>query len=465
MATASSLSNVSNISGTPAAAQPSGWATKQDWTRHEDLIRRLYEQRTLPDLMQEMRRKHDFKATIKMYKMRIKQWGLHKNRIQSKIRARARENKPGVTYQKRSLTHSDDSNAGCEDVIRHEKRRRMTDNVREHFTPIPSPIVMPGLLGISESIFCGLRDYYKGSFERGIWVSGTQELGCYSIKFAKDTPKYLYALLDQCRLACRLFANNHCQEAGQALISATAGVKKILEAEHPKTLSLLFELLLRCQREQRREIALTILRHFSDFGELLFGNVHPLGRIFGWLALVDELHFEEVVSRCLRSASEHFEINLGPMHRSTLDSRLRYIESIYRHHDINQKEVLQQNLLEMCERTLGAQDIRILEIRSWLAFRHFERKDYAKAIEMGEVILAYAHQAEISFLQCSLRSRVHYVLANSQYKLRKPGLAKANLREAIAIREREWGIHDYYVIFWSETLEKWRFEHYSFELW
>lgn len=391
---------------------------------------------------------------IKMYKMRIKQWGFQKKKIQHKIRAIARKNKLGVTHKKRSLTNPDDSNHGYEVVIRHEKRRRMANDVVarstaltkvdvvEYFKPITSPIIMPQLLGIAESIFCSLWDYYEGSFERGIWVSDRQGLDCYSTKVAKDPLKYLNALLNQCTLACRLFANNHYQRAGQALITATAGIKKILEAEHPMTLNLLSGLLLNCQRKQRHSIALAILRQFSAFGQLLLGDMHPLSRICGWLASVDESHCEEIVLGCLRSTGDQFEVNLGPMHRSTLDSRLRYIDQVYSYHDVNQEEALQQSLLEKCERNLGAQDIRTLDIRSSLAFRYLERRDYAKAKRMGEDTLAYAHQAESPSDQMYLRTKGHYVLAVTQYKLHEPGLAIANMREALALRKSEWGVDD-----------------------
>ena len=59
----------SNDVGAPALApvtRANGWATKQDWARHQALIKQLYlrEKRPLAEVMRFMESQHGFKATL-----------------------------------------------------------------------------------------------------------------------------------------------------------------------------------------------------------------------------------------------------------------------------------------------------------------------------------------------------------------------------------------------------------------
>lgn len=87
--------------------------------------------------------------------------------------------------------------------------------------------MIPKLMTIPEQIFVAISDYYKGSFD-----SGT--------KVQEDASSLLDPFYEQCCIACQLFAQESFQAAGQTLISATAGIKRLLLAEHPRTLSNLF---------------------------------------------------------------------------------------------------------------------------------------------------------------------------------------------------------------------------------
>ncbi|KAH6651982.1 Clr5 domain-containing protein [Truncatella angustata] len=57
------------------------WATEQDWSAKKDLIRHLYFelQKPLKEVAHVLKDQHDFHATTKMYKSRLKEWGFRKN--------------------------------------------------------------------------------------------------------------------------------------------------------------------------------------------------------------------------------------------------------------------------------------------------------------------------------------------------------------------------------------------------
>lgn len=338
--------------------------------------------------------------SIKMYKTRIKQWGLTKRQQQLVIRAVANQGKDRQRVaQERRLTpcpHGRVVTVG--DVVQCRWYRQVviddidiprpasasSETMLRRFTVVPTLSTTPGPLGIPERIFNTIRDYYHGSFASGTWVSDEEGIRRWTIKdrpggaLIEATSERLDALMIGSDIACQLFANNYHQEAGEALMSATAGIKNIVQAEHPMTFSVLFELVLHVQRKNWQGIAAEVLRCFSALAKVFLGDEHPLRQICGWLASVDTAFLDDVVVRCLRSAVEHLEISLGSMHRSTLDSRLRYIKEVYRFGNTIGEELLLQNLLDDYERILGTQDIRTLDVRSSLAAHYAARKNPAR---------------------------------------------------------------------------------------
>ncbi|KAK5661857.1 hypothetical protein OQA88_9961 [Cercophora sp. LCS_1] len=81
------------------------WVANDEWETHRHAIQELYQvqNRALKDVMRIMEDKHGFRATQRMYKTRIKSWGLDKNFKESEVvelfrlrRERDRVNKPTI---------------------------------------------------------------------------------------------------------------------------------------------------------------------------------------------------------------------------------------------------------------------------------------------------------------------------------------------------------------------------------
>ncbi|KAI1132876.1 hypothetical protein F5Y10DRAFT_171334 [Nemania abortiva] len=84
-----------------------GWATANDWANHRPLITALYrdQNKTLKETMTVMEEKHEFFATVRMYKARFQQWGIEKKikaedavEIFRQQTARAKAGKSSVVY-------------------------------------------------------------------------------------------------------------------------------------------------------------------------------------------------------------------------------------------------------------------------------------------------------------------------------------------------------------------------------
>ncbi|KAL2057518.1 hypothetical protein ABVK25_001902 [Lepraria finkii] len=135
------------------SANPKGSISKRDWNEHRALITKLYAKQTLPEVMKFMEINYDFRATVKMYKMRIKQWGLDKkNNKENEMRAIVHKNKQRSDQGKRSVYRTRDRQVDYADVVRYFNRKKIsiddviarrtgsaTPEAVECFTPVLSP--------------------------------------------------------------------------------------------------------------------------------------------------------------------------------------------------------------------------------------------------------------------------------------------------------------------------------------
>ena len=414
-----------------------------------------------------------------MYKMRIKQWGLDKkNNKENEMRAIVHKNKQRLDQGKPSVYRTRDRQVDYADVVRYFNRKKISiDDVIarrtgsatpeavecftpvlspatlravESFTPVLRPIMTPQVLAIPERIFASIWVYFQGSFESGTWKStGEGFRHCQTTKVPKDGLSRLSMLSDQCLLACRLFANESFSEAGKTLISATAGIKKILLAEDPGTLLSLFGLITEAHRHKRNEIALAILRQYSAMAEVLLGSEHPLCYISGWLTSVDPSQSNDVIGRCKESVADHFEILIGPMHRSTLNARMISIE------DRTRKEEWLQDFLGKCENDMGSLDPRIWEVRYELALHCFYKHKYLEAKKSSQELLAQAQYPQLMRMGVNYQTDSLYIIALSQHALGETKSAESTLREAIDLSGSK---RQGRAMFWLTILEGWLLE-------
>ena len=343
----------------------------QDWNRHQALIAKLYPEHTLPELIKFMASEHGFRATYalhrmsglsflksltscrkKMYKSRIKQWGLDtKNNREREMRAIARIHKQRLDQGKRSIYRVAGRLMEYEDAVRYFRRknisiedviaRRISSPIPEavqcftpvlsptnspaamSFTPIHRPIVTPQVLAIPERLLVTIWSYCRSSFESGKWkpIGGSSSFG-RSMDIPRDGKVFLNILSIQCRHACMLFTNGYPGDAGKALNLAASTIGRILPADHPEILRHLFSIVSNFHRRRRIEIALSLLRQFSAMAEILLGREHPLCQISGWLTCVDLPQLDDTISRCGESTADCFETFSGPVNPSTVDARI-----------------------------------------------------------------------------------------------------------------------------------------------
>ncbi|OTA98171.1 hypothetical protein M426DRAFT_17686 [Hypoxylon sp. CI-4A] len=186
-----------------------GWATADDWATQRDLITIMWdENRTLKEIMQVMQEKHQFFATVRMYKARFQKWGIEKKikaeeavEIFRQQTARAAAGKPTVAYIRGRRIDPDRLQRYryraapliSKKIMRAEKgseedasAARMSQVVCRTPSPSPSPETTDSNLSISPVIeeptelrvphecMQILRNFINGAFDSGMWQMQTE---------------------------------------------------------------------------------------------------------------------------------------------------------------------------------------------------------------------------------------------------------------------------------------------------
>lgn len=399
-----------------------------------------------------------------MYKTRIKQWGLDKKNKEPEMRAIVRKHKQRADQGKGSTIHVRGQIRTIVEAFRYWERKGVsideiiarqtaspTPEAVMLSTPIPSPIVMPQMLATPERMFHSVQDYFKGSFESGMWYSANQLYACRSIKDENNADGDWRDFLAECYLACSLSMRNLSYEAEQTLSKAVTKMKQILLAEHPATLGELFGLVVYLRSQEQAEMALFVLRQFFVMGKALLGSEHPLGRICEWFDKVHESDFAEIVIRCVEIVASNFESSVGSLHWSTLCSRVNLIQIGTQTGKARIQKF--QKLLGECENTLRPEDPRVTEVRGWTADECFDEGCYDDALSLIQTNIAHPQDsmnAGLAGYSCDL-----FRLANWQHALGEIDLGIATLHQAIDVSISKWGTQNTRARHWLLRLEEW----------
>ena len=403
-----------------------------------------------------------------MYKDHIKQWGLDKKNKESEMRAIIRKQKQRADLGKGSVIrvrgqHRDFAKivlywhrkgVSIEDIIA-QQTASSTPEAIEFSTPIPSPILTPQVLAIPERMFHCIRDYLKGSFESGTWIKTDPTYQCSSVKDQGNSLNDIIGVYEDCSLAFSELSKGLFDRATQQLDVATARIKNIFTAEHPSSLQMLFNLI-DCRSDREKDVLVTFTyRSFFTQGKKILGSEHPLTRICEWLDSVHGSDFDDIMIRCIESMTDEFESSVGPMHSSTLISRLKLItrETYERNAPIQKM----QKLLDECGKTMRPDDVRILQIRKRIAYEYYDMGYYSKAKTFLEKnIVWFAEGSSTSAMLYEVDSDLSMV-AECQYALGEVDSGIATLHQAIDLRSMS-DPQDSTARTWLFLLEDWYVE-------
>ena len=404
-----------------------------------------------------------------MYKTHIQQWGLEKKNKEPEMRAIVRKHKQREDQGKPSTIHVRGQIRTIVEAFRYWERKGVsideiiarrtaspTPEAVEFFTPVPSPILTPEVPAIPECMFRSTRDYIKSSFESGMWFSTDPRRVCRSIKDEENGNNDWEDLGAECNLACSLSRRNLSYEAEQTLSKAITNIKQILLAEYPATLSEIFGLTVYLRNQKEAEMASAILRQFSVMGKTLLGNEHPLSRICEWLDNVYGSNFRDIASRCVEIVASQTKSSVGPLHVSTLYSRIDLIQIETQ----SGKARIQnyQRLLGECENALRPEDPRITKIRGLIADECFVEGRYDDAMFLCQTTIAHSQDQSLIDAESDENSYDLLTLSRCQHALGEVDLGIATLHRAIDYAIWIWGTHNAQARRWLLDLEEWYLE-------
>ncbi|KAI9858052.1 MAG: hypothetical protein M1813_007864 [Trichoglossum hirsutum] len=281
------------------------YATETDWELYRDTITKLYSEQDKPlrEVMEIMQGDHVFRATTKMFKTRIKKWGLDKKHKAPEVLEMLRLKRQRDTVGKRSKFFTRNRPVNWEDVERYIKRSRTllakSDSgfleIGGHATgvvcrtPSPDPSIVlsvPGNMEASEEFRTAdevariMRDYCRGAIEGGIWIYNADE-SCYfghrgsaaHDRLSKWYGKMLNVVV--CIIDSRI-------EQGFRLINACFNqLQRIVKEQDPRLLFYLVVLRAALfDQSPMRDLGRLLVNHIRDFSRIIFGERHPISLLW-----------------------------------------------------------------------------------------------------------------------------------------------------------------------------------------
>ncbi|EAQ88488.1 hypothetical protein CHGG_05107 [Chaetomium globosum CBS 148.51] len=172
------------------------YASPEDWDTQRETITRLYlhEKRSLQEVMEYMAVNHFFFATVKMFRTRIRRWGIDKNNKAAEVAYMLKLKKQRDISGKKStflirnrpvdwddieryLARTPDfwAKHGCATLDLSKSAHEITCTTPPPESPRMLPVSVPQKLDaahelrVHEEVLRFFRDYSEGSFEQGLW--------------------------------------------------------------------------------------------------------------------------------------------------------------------------------------------------------------------------------------------------------------------------------------------------------
>ncbi|EEP76435.1 predicted protein [Uncinocarpus reesii 1704] len=253
------------------------WPNDKDWALHKHNIWLLYIGENLPlkEVIVQMRSRHGFKGTPKMYKSRLALWGFTKYK--------KRVGKPTENEDVSSVTVSSSSPLSVAAVRRAFSSRTVS----------PATLQSPLPPSVGESIFRLVSGYYRASCDTKLWY--TCESGRFTTskdvaRSASNPDKFVGFWTAGLSFAKeRDFKNTR-----QSLSNACELIPTMVLAEHPATMRAILELLLLYNREGYYELAQLVLQQIYQMAGLYLCHSHPLSNICTLFLRVEPSELDEL---------------------------------------------------------------------------------------------------------------------------------------------------------------------------
>jgi hypothetical protein len=251
-------------------------------------------------------------------------------------------------------------------------------------------------------------------------------------------------------------------ESGRALSKAFALVEKILQAEHPRTLSCFLEVFIHLIQTGHLNVTLALCRSIKKISAKVTRKVGPWGQICQLLGELDSETLAQAMPRIWECTAVTLESKLGISSRFAMSIRLDYIKRVYGCTDYLEEE----RLLRLLLTGLRAGD-RILAVpvpRVMLNLAHNLKKQerYDEAEKMAQEVLSLLENNKMYANRIVERIECMKIFSHCHFYQGKTREAELAIREAIGMIVAQWGTQHPWVLEFKTVLEGW-FRHWGQE--
>ncbi|ETS73273.1 hypothetical protein PFICI_14878 [Pestalotiopsis fici W106-1] len=305
------------------------WATPHDWATHRTTITALYEGQnmTLKKIMQTMEADHKFFATERMYKSRLKQWGLRKNYRYEEVNEIIRQQqstRPATATGARSSGapvaaagsrirkgtgrrvrpyRKQPDNTPAPIIVRYGQqrvRRPSAVSVLQRLTPPPTgigcrapsppgspeisilfPLTPPADLYYPEECSFHIQRYCAGAFEKGIWALETPGW--------MNTNRSVVDWFNRMALARGALSGGRTQQGFKLLQLCFDEYKDMILTQDPRLM--LYTTVSLFLLVGYPEVVSMLMKYITRLSKILQGPFHPLHQI---MAALDQMGLEKM---------------------------------------------------------------------------------------------------------------------------------------------------------------------------
>ncbi|KAI9683717.1 MAG: hypothetical protein M1822_005907 [Bathelium mastoideum] len=303
--------------------------SESEWEAQRLYIEQFYTGHTLQELMEHMLRERNFKATARMYKVRLKKWSVRKNKG-------AREMCAVAVSGGEAASESGSKSIDASKLRRYLKRKHMTvdELIKQQIglserlgasSQAPRYIGAPADLKLAERMLHKIDDYVNGPFQNGQWTGVSVTSSSLSA-----SPGWAELRADVIDLENLVFAalgvsvTDSIERASQVWAYVSKEISSVVPRHTILTYTGLCYLTQQLARYGKVEIAHAILRQLSNLTVAQAGTAdseHPLLQLYDGLLRTDPSDLGQLIPVIQLRVTDILERTLGDMHFQSVSQR------------------------------------------------------------------------------------------------------------------------------------------------